>query len=406
MEKKLINILDFFIVLLKWKKFLIINFILISIVSIVFSLIVPRWYRSYSVIMSPEGDGDGLSISSLISNALPVGGMLGGAGTSSEAIRFIAIVNSRTMMEDIAKQFNLQERYKTINLERTVKALRNRVFTEVNEDGTITISTLTKTSFFLSQEKDDEARRLAMDMTTYIVKKLDQLNIELNGEKATNSRSFIEKRYLQTLKDLETAEENLKMFQKEYGVISLEEQTLATINTVAELKGQIIAKEIEAKVLENYVGRDHIDFKKAQSVLAALNEQYNALTIDNPNSKVLKSDQVLINIGQMPDLGLQYLRLFREVKLQEAILEFILPQYENAKIQEQKEIPTLQVLDKANYPIKRAKPKRGMLVIFVVFFSMILSVIYIFVFEQINLYKENKSPAYEKVIKLRQLLRF
>ncbi len=402
MEKKLINILDLLEKLLKWKKLLIINFIILAIVSVVFSLMVPRWFRSSCTVLSPEGDMGGMNIASMITDALPVGGLLGG-GASEEATRFLAIINSRTMMEDVANQFDLQNRFKTKNIELTVKALRKRIAADINEDGTITISSMTKTPFLMSKENDDEARKLAHQMTSYLVKKLDQLNIELNGEKATNSRAFIEKRYLQNLSDLNQAEEKLKAFQKETGVIALEEQTLATINTIAELRGKIIAQEIEVEVLNNYVGKNHIDYKRAKSTLDALYEKYGELKNQNPDIMQTQKD-VLITVDQLPDLGMEYLRLFRDVKMQETIMEFILPQYEHAKIQEQKEIPTLQILDEANLPIKKAKPKRAFLVLFVVFFGMVLSLVFIFFTEQINEYRENNSPAYSQLLRIKKMI--
>ncbi len=403
MENKVSSILDILERLLKWKKLLIINFVILFIVSLLFSLIVPKWFKSNATLLSPESDMGGLNIASMISSALPVSGMLGGA-VSEEATRFLSIINSRTMMEDVAVKFDLQKKFKRKNIELTVKDLRKRVSADINEDGTVTISVMMKTPFFPTKKKDDETRALAQQMTSYFVKRLDEYNIRLKGESATEFRKFIEKRYLQNLQDLETAEEKLKAFQKETGIISLEDQTLATIKNASELKAKIILQEIEFDIAKNYYDQNHVKYKEAQTTLEALNKKYNDLRKENP--KILEDEKdILIQIDQIPDLGTQYLRLFRDIKLQESILEFILPQYEQAKIQEQREIPTIQILDDANYPIKKAKPKRIFLILFVTFFGMVLSVILVWLVEQINEYKINDSQTYAKLLKIKQMLR-
>jgi len=405
MEKNLINILNFFEKLLKWKKLLIINFLIIAIVSLLFSFIVPRWYKSTSVLLGPEGDMVGLNIASMISDALPIGGMLGG-GVSEEATRFLSIINSRTMMEDVATKFDLQKRYKAKNIELTVKTLRKRIKADINEDGTVTVTTLTKTPFFIFKGKDDEARFLAQNMTRYIISRLDEYNIKLKGEKATDFRKFIETRYLQNLKDLEIAEEKLKEFQNETGIISLEDQMLATINVASQLKGQLIAKEIELGILKNYFGDTNVEYKRVKNELDEYEKRYDLFKKGNKDLVFNEdSKDLLLTINDIPEKGVQYLRLLRDVKLQETILEFILPQYEQAKIQEQKEIPTLQILDDANYPIKKAKPKRAFLILFVVFFGMVLSVIFVLMIEQVNEYKENDSQAYAKLLKIKKMIK-
>ena len=108
---------------------------------------------------------------------------------------------------------------------------------------------------------------------------------------------------------------------------------------------------------------------------------------------------MFIPLGIVPEVGLQYARLFRELKLQETLMEFLLPQYEQAKIQEAKDTPTVQVLDKAVPPDLRAKPKRAIMVIMVGFISFIFCAIFVFTLEYYNRMKndENENNTWNKI---------
>ena len=87
---------------------------------------------------------------------------------------------------------------------------------------------------------------------------------------------------------------------------------------------------------------------------------------------------MMLPFNEIPELSVEYIRLYRNVTLQEKILEFILPQYEQAKIQEAKDTPSIQILDKANYPIKKHRPKRALIVIFYCFLGTLFCLTYLY----------------------------
>ncbi|MBK9112730.1 MAG: hypothetical protein IPM88_13910 [Nitrospira sp.] len=59
----------------------------------------------------------------------------------------------------------------------------------------------------------------------------------------------------------------------------------------------------------------------------------------------------------VPDLALQYGRLFRELKVQETLYALLTSQYEQAKIAEARDTPTVQVLDPPVPADKRTRPR-------------------------------------------------
>ena len=208
-------------------------------------------------------------------------------------------------------------------------------------------------------------------------------------------------RYKENIADLKNAEERFRDYQEKYGTIALPEQTTATIGVAAEIKGQIISKEVEVGVLEKYFSNSHFELKRAKIELLELKLKYNdfnkrsnnqALTNihDSPNDLFLPLDEI-------PGLALDYVRLYREVTIQEKILEFLLPQYEQAKIQEAKNTPTVQVIDPAVLPEEKAKPKRALIVILAGLFSLVLSSAAIYSEAHINYMKVNNPDRFLKL---------
>nr|MBC8490743.1 hypothetical protein [Bacteroidota bacterium] len=99
-------------------------------------------------------------------------------------------------------------------------------------------------------------------------------------------------------------------------------------------------------------------------------------------------DKLFPVFSEVPELGVQLLRMKRDVEIQNTLFTFLTQQYEEAKIQEARDTPTVQVLDKAIRPEKRAKPKRKLIVLGLFFLSTFVSVIFVFSLESFHNYKK------------------
>ncbi|MBN1154265.1 hypothetical protein JXB12_05020 [candidate division KSB1 bacterium] len=392
MDGKKSNFIDYLATIVKWRKFIIINFLIVSVITAAFSLIMPKTYSARAVIFPPAEEDQGFGLSQFISN-LPMGGF-GMAGISEESYVVMAIVNSRTVMEAIVDRFKLIERYEAENMEQAVKTLRNKVSVEINEDGTISLNASAKTPYFSDDEEEDEARNLARDMANAFIEELDLVNRNKKSEKARNTRIYIEKRYNQNLDDLTRAEDELKIFQEEHGVIAMPEQTVESIKAAAEISAQINLREIELEVMNNYVSPTHSEVLRAKNELSALKRKYQEM-MSGGGSK--EANDIFIPFDQVPEVGVQYVRLYREVKLQETLLEFLLPQYEQAKIQEAKDTPTVQILDAAVPPILRSSPKRGILVISMAILSVFISLMVVLLIEYLQRLRYSDYAKYREI---------
>lgn len=371
-KEKNTTISDYFYVLFKWKKFLIINLIFVTVVTVVVVLLLPNKYKATATIMIPPDTQSAFGgLTSLLSGKSTLSSMgsklFGVTGTSEDVL--LGILNSRTALTDVIKKFNLIDYYEITenNIDKTIKAFRKDLSADPNEYGMIEISVINKNP------------KVAADISNYFVHLIDSMNIVLNIERAKNNRIFIEQRYLKNLQDLRAAEDSLYHFQRKYGIVSVPDQLEGTFRAAAEIETQLTRKEIEAFFLKQQYGENSPQYALAIQEVNLLKKKVQELK----NSPDLKNkSNILYAFKDMPNIAIDYLRIFREVEIQQAILEFVMPMYEQAKVEEQKSIPTVLIVDKAVPPQLKDSPKRSIIVIGIFLLASFIFIPFVFVGEK------------------------
>jgi uncharacterized protein involved in exopolysaccharide biosynthesis len=227
----------------------------------------------------------------------------------------------------------------------------------------------------------DKDPQRAADMANYFVEMLNTKNTELQVQNAHGNRQFIEERYKKNISDLAAAEDSLKAFQKKYGVIALPEQIEASIKAAAEITGQLAIKEVQASVLRR---TQSIDNPSVIATQIEIDEFRNKLSQMNSGIHQSKSEMnVFVPFSKIPDLGGEYIRRFRDVEIQYKILQFITPLYEQAKVEERRQTPSVLILDKAGPAERKAKPKISLYALIALIVSLLLSLVIVFVREAI-----------------------
>ncbi|CUT01406.1 GumC family protein [Candidatus Kryptobacter tengchongensis] len=377
-----VSLWDYFYVLFKWRKFIVVNVFILTLIAVVVALLLPVQYKATATVIAPRKTdifgGLGMFSQSIREFAPFLRGL---SGTQLPLFTYLAILNSRTAMEKVVNKFDLIKVYgiKDSSMEKAVKKLRGNTDFEIDENGVLVINVY------------DEDRRRAADMANYFVEVLNEINIKLNIEEAKNNRIVIERRYLQNLADLKAAEDTLKKFQQRYGIYYLPEQAKAAVEAAAELEAQIIAEEVKLGILQRQLGDDASEVRAVKIQIEEMKKRLNQMKEGNER---LKNEMTLfVPFKNMPELGLQYLRLYREYEIQNKLLEFIVPLYEQAKIEEQKNVPVVQVLDYAVPPEKKARPFRTLIVLSVFASALVLFVILTFVLNFIE-YKMQTSEIF------------
>jgi len=380
------TLMDFLSVITKHRKFISRFVVLATVATTIVTLLMPKWYKSTaSVFPAEKADflGGLEGISSLAKNLSPARALL---GSNPESDRYMAILKSGTVLGAVIEKFKLDSVYDitSYKAEKTAKALlENSEFT-VEQEGNITISVY---------DKDPQR---AADIANYFIEMLNKINSALLVQNAKGNRKFIEDRYMKNEDDLAAAEDSLKAFQKKYGVIAMPEQTEASIKAAAELTAQLAFKEVQGGVLRRTQSPDH------PSVLAAqieIDEIHRKLSQMNSGAGVAAGEmKVFVPFNRVPDLGMEYLRRYRDVEIQYKILQFITPLYEQAKVEERRQTPSVLVLDRAMPAERKARPKVALYALTSLLVSLVAAVFVVFLIEMGSRLRQSDPRRFESVL--------
>ena len=195
--------------------------------------------------------------------------------------------------------------------------------------------------------------------------------------------------YIAMLKSRSVMEKIVKRFdlQKVY-----EQETLTgTLNalegsmTVASGKDGMITVEVSDK-------DPQLAANIANAFIEELNKLLQTYSLTDASQKRTFFEQQLrqakdkltdaeLKLDKTPNTSLQYLDALRNLKYQEALWEILARQFEMAKLDEAKDFPLIQVLDKATPPEKKSKPKRSLIVLLATLVAFFLAVIWAFISE-------------------------
>ena len=388
-----INLLDLLQVILNRKKMIFLITVCAILLSVIVSLLLPKKYTATARILPPQESGSG--ISGLLSQA---GGMLGGLAGSfisgkSTSDLYVGILKSRTVADALIDKFDLKNLYEQKYMEDVYKNLAKRTDISVSrKDQIISISV---------EEKDPQQ---AAEMANTYVQMLDKINRTVNITEGHRKRVFLENRLKKVHKDLSKAEIELKEFQEKYKLIAIEEQAKVSIEGAAKLKGEIIAAQIELEVLKQFGTERQNEAVMLKSKIAELQNQLTKIETGRVDKNLHKNGQaanenssLFIPFDEFPALGLQLMRLMREAKIQEKVFELMTTQYELAKIEEAKDVNTIQVLDEAVPPDKKSSPKRSLIVILSTFMAFFMAVFLAFFMEFIERIKTEDKERYQQI---------
>lgn len=358
-----IGLLEILLVLVKgWKLLIIIPFV-VSIMTAFYTLTKPNIYTAKGLIV--VGDDDNGGVGSLMSQLGGLASLAGGAaGSKSTGDLYITMLQTETIMDPIIDRFKLLDKFKTESRFSAYRKLDANTNVSLGKrDGVITI------------EVDDQDPKLAADLANAYIDELGNLTSLLKITGAGNNRAFLQKRLAEARHDLEKAEESLKAFQTKNKIVSVTDQAQATIGGIAQLAAQIALQEVQLATLQRQFTDNSQEVKTAKASIANLRAQISRLEGKGDASKSIPT------VGDVPQLGQDYLRLMRNFKIQETVVEMLTKQYEVSKINEAKDVKPFQVLQKAKIPERKSSPKRAKMVIISALATGFLMMVVVFIRE-------------------------
>jgi capsule polysaccharide export protein KpsE/RkpR len=332
---------------------------------VITGLLLPNWFKASSRLLLPASSSGGLA-SALLGDISTAAQSLLGAG-GGDYVRYMAILNSRSVMDDVVQEFDLITVYELEEEEFPVEEARATLSDNVE-------FVVDQEFDFFSVEVLDKEPQRAADMSNYFVQKLEEINNELSKQTAGNFREYVEGRYGMAEQDRANMLDSLAAFQREYGVLDLEAQTVAFYTQLAEMRADAVQLEIQLASLSTQFGDNNRQVQNLDALVTAANRQY---------ENALDGREAVLPVSReaAPDMVKKYLDLTLERTIQERILELVAPMLEQARFEEERTAQALQIVDAAVAPVEKFKPKRSIICIAATLSAFILAVLFALVMD-------------------------
>jgi uncharacterized protein involved in exopolysaccharide biosynthesis len=338
----------------------------VGLTALGISYTIPPTFTAEAKFLPPQQQ-QGMAASMLASLGA-LGGLAGAAsGLKNPADQYVAFLKSNSVEDALIERFKLMDRYEAEFKTQARKTLESNVKIASGKDGIITISV------------EDTDPRIAADIANAYVEELTRLLSRLAVTEAQQRRQFFEGQLAQAQAKLTQADIALK----KTGISSdvLKANPSSAVAAVAALQAQITAQEVKLGVMRGYLAETAPDFKQALNELAALRAQLNQQSKDGATPP-----------GRGGSQG-DYITRYREFKYQETLFELFAKQFEMAKVDESREGATIQVLDKADPPELKSKPKKAQIAIIATLATGFALLLFVFIRQAMRNARQDPESA-------------
>jgi capsule polysaccharide export protein KpsE/RkpR len=377
-EENKFDLLDLIVILVK-RKFILFFTLIITLAgsySAIYYFVDEKFESTATIIPSETSSLGG--ISSMMKGISGAALGLGNVGAKNQIELYNTIIYSRSLLESILDTFQLMKFHKSESREKAILSLKESIITTNNEDISFDIKVR------------ESSPKLAANIVNFIVSHLNRTVINLNIRKSKENREFIQKRYDEVVLNLQAAQDSMVRYQKRTGVIEPEVQMSATVKAIIDLETELAQKEIELEVIQNQVGMGSPQTQPLQTAVTKIKERLGKLKIGKEGSGLT------LSIKKLPEDIAGYLSHYRNVEINQKLLEFVLPMYEQAKFEEQKEIPVIQIIDNAIPSEKKVWPPRSLFAILIALGSTFLMLVFLVIGENKELMSSEKMLFIKK----------
>jgi tyrosine-protein kinase Etk/Wzc len=377
-EEQGIDLLEVATLLLLEKKTILKFTVAASLLTalIVFVIMKPTFTAQATFLPPQNAPGSGLSQIANQLGSIAAMGALGGLKSSGDV--YLGILGSRAIADRIVKQFDLQNVYKLRRLSDTEKELKSKSSFVLGKDTLITISV------------EDHDPKRAADMANTYLDALREQNGKLALTESAQRRYFFEQQLEREKNELADAEVDLRKTQEQTGLIAPNGQAQMEIDSMAQVRAQITSLQVELAAVKQGATNENPQVVRLQTQISGLEQQLQRLQSDPAKRQ---PGSVEVPTVKVPELALQYVRKQREVKYHETLFELLARQYETARLDESRDAPVLQIIDRATIPDKKSGPHRALLVLAAAIFGFILGVIWVLLRRAIESLHQNPATA-------------
>lgn len=383
-EPRGIELFDFLILVVKRKRlFILITILCLGLSYLTVYFLIPPEYDSKGLIVATEDFNSMGGLGSIAQglNDLPLANLgLKGLSINDKYDLFTTLIYSRTNLEKLVNKFGLMKDYGTDKMYKAVKNLKDKITVDVDEHNAFVVT--------VRASSPDKAAK----MTNFLLNDVNSQVIKLNIQKSKNNRIFLEGRYNAMKENLKNAEDSLKVFQQKTGLLYAENQIKAIMEEYTQLEGNLIEKQIEKSVLAKIYGAKSPQAENAEITVNEFQTKLDELKSSG------KGDGILLALNSLPEEALRYYRYYRNINIYSTLLQFLLPMYEQAKFQEQKDVPVLQVVDYGAPPERKSYPPRTLFALLITIFVDSAILLFLFLKEMISKTENQKLLFIKKEI--------
>lgn len=367
-----ISLIDLLIVLAKHKMLLLGLPLLAGVLAVVYALMQPNIFTATAKLLPPQ-HAQTSNTAALLSQLGNVAGMSGLGTAKNTNDVYVAMMKSRTVADNLIQRFDLMNLYQVKYPTHARARLAGATTITVGKDGLITV------------EYDDQDPKRAAEFANAYVDELMKLTQVLAVTEASQRRLFFERQLAQAKNALAQSEIAARQALAQRGLVKVDDQGRAMVETTARLRGQMTVKEVQIGAMRMFATSENPELRMAQLELDSMKQELAKIEGGETGSPGRGT--------RMNSQGMDSLRLLRDVKYHEVVFELLARQFEIAKIDEAKESSVIQVLDSAVAPDFKSKPKRLQMVLVAVFAAGIFGVLAAFVSEAFAKARRNPQQA-------------
>ncbi|HOG27117.1 MAG TPA: Wzz/FepE/Etk N-terminal domain-containing protein [Candidatus Cloacimonas sp.] len=388
MNKNELGLLDIILVIAKRKYLVITICCIVAVAAIIYSLVVPEYWESKATLMPIAESG---SIGSLGGSFMDIlGGGLLQTDKYDMAVDFIYIMQSRKFREEVVRKFNLIQYYK-IKEPDSLKAMELAV-RKLSEE-TMEMFYDQKT-YLVNIKAETKDRELSRQMVQHHLDALSKYILNSKMSKGRQKRQFLEKQVEEHKQIMDSLAMRMRDFQKKNRSIDITQQTQSLIKLYSDVVAEYMQAELEYSLaLTQYDEKSPI-VKSLTEKMKLLKKKVQSL--EKNNSDLVP--EYIVQIDKIPDISMQYAQMMLNVEIEKQIIEYLYPQYELAKLEEVKDLPTFEIYDAPQIAGIRSKPKRAITVIVSTVAAFIFSCILALILESFQ--GENR----EKILAIKAAL--
>ena len=330
--------------------------------AVIISLLLPVWYMAETRLLLPGRAASGL-LSSIAAASMPTAATSLLGGVSGDYQRHLSILDSRSIKESVVEAFDLVTVYDVADSDapafRAMQALSDNVAFVVDQEYS-----------HLSVRVWDQEPQRAADMANFFVTELNRLNATLASQNAGAFREKVEQRYLSYEADLDSVNAAARDLQARSGVMDPSAQAEAFMTGVAEIRVNQLLAQVEYERLLFLYGERNSAVQSAKRAVDAIQSEYEG---------ALEGKEAVLPVAQdsLPDLALAFLEVELERRILGELIAYARPVLEEARLEEQRQIEAVEVIDAATPPVEKARPARAVICVASTASGFILSVAFV-----------------------------